>query len=172
MHTCPDCGKEFDSYRKLNGHKSIHRKGGRYSVSRRKKQDIHCIECGKLTDNPKFCSMECHQLHHKNITKKQIEEGAKLSEYRMRKYLVETKGMFCEECGIGDKWNDKPLVLQLDHIDGNSDNNILENLRLLCPNCHTQTETWCARNKKNSNRSKYARQWTKNIRVMSQMGRQ
>ena len=47
------------------------------------------------------------------------------------------------------------LTLQLDHIDGNSDNNNLENLRLLCPNCHTQTDTWVSRNTKNTKRNGY-----------------
>lgn len=43
-------------------------------------------------------------------------------------------------------WNTKPLCLQLEHIDGNSDNNKLNNLQLLCPNCHSQTPTWGAKN--------------------------
>jgi len=53
----------------------------------------------------------------------------------------------CEICGI-DEWNKKPLTLHLDHIDGNTYNHTLNNLRLLCPNCHSQTETYCGRNKK------------------------
>ena len=52
----------------------------------------------------------------------------------------------CEICGIVG-WNDKPLSMQLDHIDGNSHNHKLENLRLTCPNCHSQTETYCGKNK-------------------------
>lgn len=44
------------------------------------------------------------------------------------------------------QWLGKPIVLELDHIDGNRRNNQLENLRLLCPNCHSQTDTW--RNRK------------------------
>ena len=52
----------------------------------------------------------------------------------------------CVECGISD-WNKKPIVLHLDHIDGDSSNHIKSNLRFLCPNCHSQTETWCGRNK-------------------------
>lgn len=47
----------------------------------------------------------------------------------------------CAICAHPDKWNDKPLVMQLDHIDGNSSNNLLSNFRFVCPNCHTQTET-------------------------------
>lgn len=47
----------------------------------------------------------------------------------------------CEECGQRNIWNNKPLTLQLDHIDGDHTNNKIENLRIMCPNCHTQTET-------------------------------
>lgn len=45
-------------------------------------------------------------------------------------------------CGIGDTWLGKPITLHLDHIDGDWTNNQLSNLRFLCPNCHSQTETW------------------------------
>ena len=52
----------------------------------------------------------------------------------------------CSECGLGTKWNGKSITLQLDHIDGDNSNNEISNLRILCPNCHTQTTTYC-RNK-------------------------
>ena len=48
----------------------------------------------------------------------------------------------CSECGLPPIWNNKKLTLQLDHIDGNRADNSLKNLRLLCPNCHTQTHTF------------------------------
>jgi len=53
----------------------------------------------------------------------------------------------CGMCGI-DEWNNKKLSLHLDHINGVNDDHRLENLRFLCPNCHSQTETYTGRNKK------------------------
>jgi transposase len=53
----------------------------------------------------------------------------------------------CNECDLKDKWNGKKISLQLDHVNGVNDDNRLENLRFLCPNCHSQTDTYSAKNK-------------------------
>lgn len=52
----------------------------------------------------------------------------------------------CAECGQGPEWNGKPLTLELDHINGVNNDNRLSNLRILCPHCHSQTDTYCGRN--------------------------
>lgn len=51
----------------------------------------------------------------------------------------------CDACGIGPEWNGKDLVLQLDHKNGDRADNRKENLRFLCPNCHSQTTNFCSR---------------------------
>lgn len=63
--------------------------------------------------------------------------------YHLSKRLVKSgiKEYICEECDISE-YNNKPISLELDHIDGVSSNHNLKNLRLLCPNCHSQTDTY------------------------------
>lgn len=56
--------------------------------------------------------------------------------------LIEDK---CAVCGLEPEWNGKFLVLQLDHINGIHNDNRIENLRVICPNCHTQTDTFCGK---------------------------
>lgn len=58
----------------------------------------------------------------------------------------------CEVCGISE-WNDKKLSLQLDHVNGDSLDNRLENLRIICPNCHSQTDNFAGKSKKKSERN-------------------
>ena len=64
------------------------------------------------------------------------------------------KSNICEECGQTEIWNGKYLVMHLDHINGKSDDHRIENLKMLCPNCHSQTETYAGKNKCNDKRLK------------------
>jgi 5-methylcytosine-specific restriction endonuclease McrA len=57
----------------------------------------------------------------------------------------------CQKCGLTNKWNNEDLILVLDHINGINNDNRIENLRFLCPNCNSQTKTFAGRNNYNPN---------------------
>jgi len=76
-------------------------------------------------------------------TQKKTYNSTTLKKNLIKQNLLENK---CSACGLGTIWNGKPIKLQLEHIDGNHYNNELSNLTILCPNCHSQTDTWCGRN--------------------------
>lgn len=65
----------------------------------------------------------------------------------LRKRLLKA-GLKQAKCELCDRttWNDKPIPLQLDHINGLRTDNRIENLRIVCPNCHAQTDTYCGKN--------------------------
>jgi len=67
----------------------------------------------------------------------------KLKKRLLKEGLKENK---CDICGITE-WNNKGLSMQLDHIDGDSHNHKFDNLRMVCPNCHSQTHTYFGKNK-------------------------
>lgn len=66
---------------------------------------------------------------------------------KLRRALAEIgTPLRCVVCGLEDHWLGSEITLEIDHINGRHNDNRPENLRLLCPNCHSQTETYCARN--------------------------
>ena len=69
--------------------------------------------------------------------------------HQLKRAMLE-KGIphICSQCKIDAKYNGKELTLQIDHVNGNWKDNNLENLRFMCPNCHSQTETFGVKNYK------------------------
>jgi 5-methylcytosine-specific restriction endonuclease McrA len=110
-----------------------------------------CLNCGKPVIG-KYCNNKCQSDYQIGVKKKKFLDGfyvGKRLQFRAnewtRKLLIEHKGLSCTSCNITD-WNGKPILLEVNHIDGKAYNNIIENLEFLCPNCHSQTDTYKAKN--------------------------
>lgn len=107
-----------------------------------------CKSCGKAFElqrsnrNNQNCN-ECIVNHTYNKKASIKDAGSDRSRKRL---LIEECGNVCNVCNQTE-WMGEPIPLELDHIDGDSDNNQRDNLRLICPNCHAQTKTYKGRNK-------------------------
>ena len=95
-----------------------------------------------------YCGPTCQWEHYFQILKEKIENnqsGNGVDCRQIKKYLKKINGPQCQMCKITE-WLNKPVVLILDHVDGNSKNWRLDNLRLLCSNCDSTLPTYKKRN--------------------------
>ena len=116
-----------------------------------------CLECGKVYKTTPwkcrtFCDNTCQAVFRKKERiKLWLDDGVDWKNNRRvpdwaRETIENRDGDGCLVCGISE-WNGKSIVLEAEHKDGDSTNNKLENLCLVCPNCHSQTDTYKGRNK-------------------------
>lgn len=97
-------------------------------------------------------SINQYQIPHNVISLNDVLNNKVYVRSKSLKEKLIKAEIFTHKC-MGDncditEWRGRPLTLELDHIDGNKRNNSLTNLRLLCPNCHSQTDTWRGRKSK------------------------
>jgi RNA polymerase subunit RPABC4/transcription elongation factor Spt4 len=73
----------------------------------------------------------------------------------LKKHILKEQNNCCDICKNKNEWNGKPIVFVLDHINGDASNNRRENIRLVCPNCDSQLDTFKSKNKNSSRKERY-----------------
>jgi predicted nucleic acid-binding Zn ribbon protein len=141
---CKHCGKKIPYSIKQNifcNHKCSALYNNTHKIPKHK-----CKYCGKpIKYNQKWCNKKCQTIYY---TLQRIHNGT-VGRTGIRHYLILTRGYKCESCGITN-WKNSPISLECHHIDGNHNNNIDNNLQLLCPNCHAITNNYKSKNKTNN----------------------
>lgn len=109
----------------------------------------------------KYCSKNCEvefktSEKYKHYLENQDEycdigKGLKF----IKRHILKEQNNCCDICKNENKWNNKPIIFILDHIDGDASNNKRENLRLVCPNCDSQLDTYKSKNKNSARKERY-----------------
>ena len=158
---CKYCGKEL-TYEQRKNECCSHSCSAKISNLKRnhnsKETNKNCLYCGKELSNKqkynKFCSHHCsveykyNKLIERWLNGENFVKGGHQVPTYIKRYLMEMHNNKCEKCGWGEE---HPIThnipLKVHHIDGDCTNNKLENLQLLCPNCHCLTENFGSLNK-------------------------
>lgn len=161
LRDCPQCGNTFDPGRG-NGRQRFcsHSCAGKFNNVGRKRTPNKCVFCQSdfIKRKVDYCSHKCRQQHEIELWLAGKLDGNRTYTHAtfVRRGVEQRDGLVCSLCDIVASRPEVATVLQLDHIDGNWQNNSPSNVRLLCPTCHALTETWGARNMGNG------RTWKKN----------
>lgn len=159
---CKGCGNEFKVTRQKR--KNLYCSIDCYTDFCRgklKKENRHCLYCGKDAIH-RFCSTECYYVYGWRVkVNKANETGMAPSHPMTAKTLIrKMKGDKCEIC-LGETWMGSPIPLVLDHINGNSEDWRLANLRLVCGNCDMMLPTYKSKNRGNGR--KYQREYQRKL---------
>lgn len=147
-HLCPQCKKPLDYNKRANMF------CGRSCAAIFNNHPRKCSRCRQcnchIRSDRTYCGVECRAAS-KIVSFEQLR-----TDVARKNFLILERGHVCWICNYLE-WNGQPISLELDHIDGQSDNSAKENLRILCPNCHAQTPTYRSKNRKNggSKRTRY-----------------
>lgn len=160
QHSCEWCGRLYesgDSRQTFCSHSCAASATNRKRADKEHRPLANCGTCGKRLSTPTatFCSQQCRA----DDKVKRWLNGEVFSEGRawgdvtdwMRNYLFSLRGRQCWECGWEQANASTGVVpVEIDHIDGDSSNNLFDNLRVLCPNCHSLTPTFRGLNKESA----------------------
>lgn len=100
---------------------------------------------GSINPNGTAMIKEEFVENYLDVNPKKITNNTNIKKYLFKFNMMEK---VCVKCGLGEIWNNDKIIHQLEHKNGNKLDNRLENLELLCPNCHSQTKTYAGRKNK------------------------
>lgn len=147
--TSPSCCHTCNA---INSYENRQRKFCNASCSatfnNKKRRNKNCKICtNKISPKQNYCSNACQLEDRFNtVTLPLIEAGMVWVPNTLKRYLRKCGATSCAICTLS-QWMGQELTLQIDHIDGDATNNFPSNLRMICPNCHSQTPTWTGRNR-------------------------
>ena len=154
-NNCRKCDKEFVPKKGTINYCSISCRNSR-SFSDQTKEKKSCITKRKWLDGT-YSLVDWENVNNdvEKISKSldvwekksydRLFNGEKLHIQTLRKLLLGDVDSCCELCNTSE-WLGSPITLEIHHIDGNNKNNELSNLQILCPNCHSQTDNYRAKN--------------------------
>lgn len=146
-HILSEAVKASKSYSGVLRYLGLKQAGGTQSYIKRRIQYFD-IDTSHFTGSTWNRGLKLPKLTANQILVKRSSGQFKQKTMILRRALLEVGRLYiCEWCKINGTWNNKPITLEIDHIDGNFLNNEANNLRFLCPNCHSQTSTYNRRKK-------------------------
>ena len=157
---CKHCDKDlaYNDRHKLFCDRTCSATFNNLNRGKRKVSEVwSCLNCDTQRDTReyrigKYCSIKCQsEYQNRQRVREWLLNGkswnTQVPSWAKREIATQ-RGYQCEICKIIEH-NNRHISLECDHIDGNHKNNDIGNLRLICPNCHSQTETYKAKNKGN-----------------------
>lgn len=172
MNKCKQCSEDIPNGRKFCGSSCAATYNNRvYPKRTNGRTKPKCLNCGNTIEheryNRKYCSNKCQGELRAKIRTDEVNTLIENSDFELlgkkasidrlsKKYLIEKYGEKCMKCGWNEvnEWTEI-VPIELNHIDGNPENHKMDNLELVCPNCHSLTEF-------NKSRGK-GRKWRKTI---------
>jgi hypothetical protein len=154
MKNCKKCGNEFEPMKGLINYCSLECRNSRtWSDEDKKKKSISAKNSEKVKisnkNRPKDFWIKIGEKRKENHRKEILQSNYDdLSFNRLRYRILYEQDNKCNCCGLSE-WLNEPIILELEHKDGNHFNNERSNLEMICPNCHSLTNTWRGRNKTN-----------------------
>ena len=129
------------------------------------RQKNTCYNCNELylstNKHSKYCSKKCNIAHRVDekynyyLNNQKEFEKIIITGRFLKKHILKEQNNCCDICKNKNEWNGKPIVFVLDHINGDASNNRRENIRLVCPNCDSQLDTFKSKNKNSSRKERY-----------------